>query len=61
MIMGLNFNFAPQGQAILKGGKPAAVHVNMTVVETDIWTAESFGGSSSTEWNDGPFNNGNKE
>lgn len=49
MIMGLNFNFAPQGHAILKGGKPAAVHVNMTVIETDIWTAESFGGSSSTE------------
>jgi len=42
MIQQINYNFAPQGQAVLKGGKPAAVNVNLSLIETDIWTRHDY-------------------
>lgn len=43
MVTGLNINYSPQGQAVLKGGKPAAVTVNISLMETDIWTQFDYG------------------
>ena len=46
MIQGFNVNYTPHGLAVVKGGKPAMVSLNMTLVEADIHTSEDYGGSS---------------
>ncbi len=43
MITAMSVNYSPQGQAVLKGGKPAAVTVNISLMETDIWTQYDYG------------------
>jgi hypothetical protein len=46
MIENFNFNYTPQGMAIMRGGKPAVVNMSMTLKEMDIHTAEDYDGSS---------------
>ena len=46
MVQSFNLEFAQQGQAILKGGKPAVQTMTMTLMETDIHTSEDYGGES---------------
>lgn len=46
MIDNLSINYAPQGMAVLRGGKPAMVNLNISLKEMDIHTAEDYGGSS---------------
>lgn len=48
MIENFNFNYTPQGMAIMRGGKPAMVNMSMTLKEMDIHTAEDYDGSSGT-------------
>lgn len=49
MVQSFNTEFTPQGQAILKGGKPAVQTISLQMIETDIHTSEDYGGSSTTE------------
>lgn len=49
MIQNISYNYAPSGQAVLRGGKPAIVQVNLELIETDIWTAEDYGAASDTD------------
>lgn len=50
MIQNVSYNYSPNGQAVLRGGKPATVQINLELIETDIWTAEDYGAESgSTE------------
>lgn len=46
MVQSATFNYTPQGLAVMKGGKPAAVSVNLQLMETDIHTAEDYNGVS---------------
>ena len=46
MIQGVTFNYTPQGLAVMKGGKPAVVAMNVQMTETDIHSAEDYGGST---------------
>ena len=46
MVQSFNLEFSQQGQAILKGGKPAVQTMTMTLMETDIHTSEDYGGES---------------
>jgi hypothetical protein len=46
MVQGFTVNYTPNGLALVKGGKPAIVGLNMTLVEADIHTSEDFGGES---------------
>jgi hypothetical protein len=48
MIENFNFNYTPQGMAIMRGGKPAVVNMSMTLKEMDIHTAEDYGGEGRT-------------
>ena len=43
MIQTFNINFTPNGNAILRGGKPASVTMQMQLIENDIHTAEDYG------------------
>ena len=45
MVQQFNIDFTPQGIALLRGGKPAMVNMNINVIEADIHTAEDYGGS----------------
>lgn len=45
MVQQFNIDFTPQGIALLKGGKPAMVNMNMNVIEADIHTSEDYGGA----------------
>jgi hypothetical protein len=47
MIQTFNTNFTPNGVSVLRGGKPAMVQMDMAMIETDIHTAEDYGGESS--------------
>jgi hypothetical protein len=38
-----NVDYAPNQLAIMKGGRPAAVNIQLQVIETDIHTAEDYG------------------
>jgi hypothetical protein len=42
MVQQFNIDFTPQGIALLKGGKPAMVNMNMGVIESDIHTSEDY-------------------
>jgi hypothetical protein len=39
-------NFTPNGNAVLRGGRPAMVQMQLQVIETDIHTAEDYGAAS---------------
>ena len=45
MIRTFNVNYTPNGVSVLKGGKPAAVQMQMSIIETDIHTAEDYSDS----------------
>lgn len=47
MIQNFTSNFSSNGNAILRDGRPAALQMQMSLIETDIHTAEDYGGSSS--------------
>jgi hypothetical protein len=42
MIQTVDFDYTPQGLAVMKGGKPAAVLMNLQLMEADIHTAEDY-------------------
>jgi uncharacterized protein YidB (DUF937 family) len=44
MVRSFNVNYSPSSVAVLKGGRPAAVQLTMSLLETDIHTAEDYGG-----------------
>ena len=46
MIQTFTTNFTPNGMAVLRGGRPAIVQMNMTLIESDIHTSEDYGGES---------------
>ena len=46
MIQSFGINFTPQGLTFVKGGKPAMVNMNLSMIETDIHTSEDYGGES---------------
>lgn len=48
MIQQLIFNYTPQGLAIVKGGKPALMTIDVNFLEMDIHTAEDYGGESTS-------------
>ena len=45
MVQTFSTNFTPNGLALLRGGKPASITMNMSLIETDIHTSEDYGGS----------------
>lgn len=47
MVQSFSTNFSPNGISVLRGGRPAMVQMQLSVIETDIHTAEDYGGSSS--------------
>ena len=47
MVQSFSTNFTPNGLAMLRGGKPASVTMNIGLIESDIHTSEDYGGSSS--------------
>jgi hypothetical protein len=46
MVQQFNIDFTPHGIALLRGGKPAMVNMNMNVIEADIHTSEDYGGAA---------------
>ena len=46
MIQGFSTNLTPNGMAVLRGGRPAVVQLNLQMIESDIHTAEDYGGTS---------------
>ena len=48
MVQTFSTNFSPNGIAVLRGGRPAMVQMQLSVIETDIHTAEDYGGSSTS-------------
>lgn len=48
MIQTFTTNFTPNGMAVLRGGRPAIVQMNMTLIESDIHTSEDYGGTGET-------------
>lgn len=46
MIENISINYSPNGQAILAGGRPAAVQISISAMETDAWTREDVDGSN---------------
>ncbi len=44
MVQQFTIDFTPQGIALLRGGKPAMVNMNLNVLEADIHTSEDYGG-----------------
>lgn len=46
MVQSFSINYNPNGNAILRGGRPAAVQMQMQLIETDIHTAEDYGAGS---------------
>lgn len=48
MVSQFSLNFTPNGLAIVKGGRPAMVTMDMTLIEADIHTSEDYGGEGTT-------------
>lgn len=46
MVQTFNVNYTPNGVSVLRGGRPAAVQMQMNVIESDIHTAEDYGAES---------------
>lgn len=42
MIQNFTVNYTPSGVSVLKGGRPAAVQMQMQIIESDIHTAEDY-------------------
>jgi len=61
MIQSFTTNFSPNGNAVLRGGRPAVVQFQLGFIESDIHTSEDYGGNStsvdtiSTPTGEGPF------
>jgi hypothetical protein len=51
MIASCEINYTPQGISILKGGKPAAIELNLALQETDIHVSADYGGEGDTTLN----------
>jgi hypothetical protein len=51
MVQSFSTNFTPNGLTILRGGKPASVTINMSLIETDIHTSENYDGTSTESLN----------
>jgi hypothetical protein len=47
MIQTFTTNFTPNGVSVLRGGRPTMVQMDLTMIETDIHTAEDYGAASS--------------
>jgi hypothetical protein len=45
MVQTFTVNYTPNGNAVLREGRPAAVQMQMNIMETDIHTAEDYGGT----------------
>jgi hypothetical protein len=45
MVQTFTVNYTPNGNAVLREGRPAAVQMQMNIIETDIHTSEDYGGS----------------
>ena len=48
MVTTFDINFTPEGLTILKGGKPAVISMSMSLIESDIHTAEDYDGSGTS-------------
>ena len=48
MIQNYTVNYSPNGNAVMKGGKPAMVQLSLSMIESDIHTSEDYGGSSTS-------------
>lgn len=48
MAQAFTTDFAPNGVAVLRGGRPAMVLMTLNVIESDIHTSEDYGGSGAT-------------
>lgn len=46
MINSVNIDYSPNGLAVLRGGKPAMINLNLSLKEMDIHTAEDYGAES---------------
>lgn len=46
MIQTFSSNFSSNGNAVLRGGRPAAVNIQIGLIESDIHTAEDYGAVS---------------
>ena len=46
MVQSFSTNFTPNGLTLLRGGKPASVTMNIGLIESDIHTAEDYGGET---------------
>lgn len=59
MVQQFNTNFTPNNfVTLLKGGRPAMVQMQLNVIETDIHTAEDYGGNSQNILSAPPIQNG---
>lgn len=52
MVQSFDLNLAPQGLSILTGGKPSVVNMQMTLIESDIHTAEDYGATGTPNLQD---------
>lgn len=57
MISSFNINYSPQGNVILKGGKPGIVNISMVFKEARIHTRQDYGGSAGAGGGVGDQNN----
>jgi hypothetical protein len=46
MVRSFTIDYAPNRVSVLRGGRPAAVTMNMSIIESDIHTSEDYGGES---------------
>lgn len=53
MIREFSVDYSPQGNAILSGGRPAFINVQMTLVEQAIHTADDYGRTSGAQFTEG--------
>lgn len=42
MVRTFNVNYSPNGNSVLKGGRPSSVQLQMNLIENDIHTAEDY-------------------
>jgi hypothetical protein len=42
MVQTFNVNYTPNGVSILRGGRPAAIQIDMSMIESDIHTSEDY-------------------
>jgi hypothetical protein len=52
MIQQFDINYTPNGMSVLRGGRPATVQMRINMIESDIHTAEDYGGTSRTIFED---------